>query len=196
MMVIRKELKQNGDFRSSESIEILKECDIVVTNPPFSMLSEYMDQLVKYDKKFLIIGSCNMPIIKNIFPLFSSGDVVTGTRRPKYFVRPDGSRKDVGAVWITNMDSGIQKKYIETSKSYTPEAYPQYDNYDAIEVGKIKDIPMDYYGAMGVPITIFEKLNPNQFEIVHFRKGDDGKDLRIDGKEKCTRVVIKRKVGE
>lgn len=187
-------LKGNGDFRSTECIELLKQADIVVTNPPFSLFREYVAQLVKYDKKFLILGNMNAITYKEIFPLIKENKLWLGngfnlsmifkTTYPnkleanrKYVIskgyNPDNNFVKTPAIaWYTNLD--IQKRHEELImyKHYTPEEYPHYDNYDAINVDRVVDIPMDYYGIIGVPITFMDKYNPDQFEIIWQASGN------------------------
>ena len=162
-----KTLQQNGDFRSPESIELLKEADIVVTNPPFSLFREYIAQLMEYDKKFLIIGNKNAITYKEFFPLLKDNKVWIGYNNVKEFRQPDGSMKKFGNIgWYTNLDIKKRHEELVLYKKYTPEEYPKYDNYDAINVDKVSDIPIDYDGVMGVPITFLDKYNPEQFEIM------------------------------
>lgn len=190
-----KDLKGDGDFRSAECIELLKEADIVVTNPPFSLFREYVAQLMEYEKKFVIIGPINAITYKEIFPLISSNKMWLGygfARGNAYFKIPESNKKtfangvfdeQTGKVkfrnctWYTNLDIPKRHEHLLLTKKYSPELYPKYDNYDAINVDKIADIPCDYDGVMGVPITFLDKYNPKQFEIEGFRKGNDGKDL-------------------
>ena len=174
------ELKGDGDFRSVECIEILKEADIVVTNPPFSLFREYVAQLVKYGKKFLIIGNQNAITYKEIFPLFKENKIWLGfgfRRNCAHFksryvdVATDADHREgmirvSGVMWYTNLDITKRHELLPLYKRYTPEEFPRYDNYDAIEVSKTADIPLDYDGVMGVPITFMDKYNPDQFEIV------------------------------
>lgn len=200
-------LQGDGDFRSAECIELLKQADIVVTNPPFSLFREYVAQLIKYDKKFVIVGHQNAITYKEIFPLirdnklwlgygFKGGaghfyskyeDVATAGDHREGMIRVSG------VTWFTNLD--IEKKHEELIlyKRYTPEEYPTYDNYDAINVNKTSDIPCDYEGVMGVPITFLDKYNPDQFEIIKFRKGNDDKDLSINGYCPYFRILIRKK---
>ncbi len=171
-------LKGDGDFRSDECIEFLKEADIVVTNPPFSLFREYVAQLIKYDKRFLIIGNKNAITTKEIFPLFQENKLWAGfsswaggmwfeTIGGFYDKKVNGKTlSNVPAIWITNLDHKKRHEELILYKTYNPEEYPHYINYDAIEVGKTSDIPMDYDGAMGVPITFLDKYNPDQFEIL------------------------------
>ena len=166
-------LLQNGDFRSSECIEILKECDIVVTNPPFSLFREYVAQLIEYDKKFLIIGNQNAITYKEIFPLIKENKIwISVSPRSMNFIRPDGSIENVNAVWYTNLGHKKRHEKVILYKEYkgNESEYPKYDNYDAINVDKSKDIPKDYDGIMGVPISFLTKLCPDQFEIVGLGK--------------------------
>lgn len=207
-----KELKGNGDFRSQECIELLKQADVVITNPPFSLFREYVAQLIKYEKKFIIIGNQNAITYKEIFPLIKQNKIWLGHSihsGDREFGVPDwyplkaaGSRIDEkgnkfirvkGVRWFTNIDYKERHEKIVLYKKYSEEEYPKYDNYDGINVDKTSDIPMDYDGAMGVPITFLDKYNPDQFEIIKFRKGDDDKDLSINGKCPYFRILIKRK---
>lgn len=208
-------LTQNGDFRSPESIEILKSCDIVVTNPPFSLFREYVAQLVEYDKKFVIIGSLNAITYKEIFQLikenklwlgygFLGGNAYFKTPTTKEFAsgvydENTGLVKFRNVTWFTNLE--IQKRHEELPlfKTYNEVEYPKYDNYDAIEVSKTKDIPADFDDAMGVPITFLDKYNPEQFEILGL---DDhrleypnwrGRELDLNGKPIYRRIIIKNK---
>ncbi|UAJ74205.1 adenine-specific methyltransferase EcoRI family protein [Synechocystis sp. PCC 7339] len=206
--------KGDGDFRSSESIELLKHSDIVVTNPPFSLFREYVEQLVKYDKKFLIIGNVNAITYKEIFKLIKENKAWLGInlgRGVSGFIVPEhyelyGTEThidDLGnrivspnnCLWLTNLDTFKRHEDIPLTKKYfgNENEYPKYDNYDGINVNKTKDIPLDYKGAMGVPITFLHKFNPDQFEIIKFRKGDDEKDLSINGKCPYFRILIKNK---
>ncbi|MDO8739976.1 MAG: adenine-specific methyltransferase EcoRI family protein [Candidatus Woesearchaeota archaeon] len=202
-------LKGTGDFRSDECIELLKEADIVVTNPPFSLFREYVAQLSEYDKKFVIIGNTNSLTYKEIFKLIKENKLRTGYTNfniGMFFVVPDDwelfhhideEGRKIARVstscWFTNMEVEKHKEYLILYKKYNPEEYPKYDNYDAIEVSKVAEIPENYTGAMGVPITFIDKYNPGQFEIIKFRKGDDDKDLIINGKCPFFRILIKNK---
>lgn len=209
---IKTKLRQNGDFRSPECIELLKESDIVITNPPFSLFREYVAQLVEYDKKFLIIGNVNAITYKEIFKLVKENKIWLGAsihsgdrefRVPDdYEVRTNNSRIDddgvkcirvPGVRWFTNLDYIERHELLVSYKKYTPAEYPKYDNYDAININKTTDIPADYNEPMGVPITFLDKYNPEQFEIIKFRKGDDDRDLSINGKCPYFRILIRRK---
>lgn len=177
-------LNSDGDFRSKECIELLKESDIVVTNPPFSLFREYVAQLMKYDKKFLIIGNQNAISYKEIFPLLKNNNMwlgITMNGSNRYFRVPDSYQLTEttgkiengvkyafvkGVRWFTNLDNKQRNEKIILYKKYSPEEYAKYDNYDAIDVSHVTDIPKDYFGVMGVPITFLGKYNPNQFKIL------------------------------
>ena len=182
---VKTPLKQNGDFRSPECIEILQEADIVVTNPPFSLFREYIAQLIAYDKKFIIIGNQNAITYKEIFPLIKQNKVWFGAsihsgdrefqvpdsypiNAVGYRIGENGAKyiRVKGVRWFTNLDYDVRHEELLLYRKYTPEEFPRYVNYDAIEVSKTADIPCDYYGEMGVPITFLDKYNPEQFEIV------------------------------
>lgn len=219
-------LEQNGDFRSDECIELLKEADIVVTNPPFSLFREYVTTLMAYEKNFIILGNINAITYKEIFPLIKDNKMWLGCRslsKDMYFGVPDDRRKWLvenkkegsaykiidgvvmgrlaSACWYTNIDHSKRHELLETPYLYSkkddlyPDLYPKFDNYDGINVNKNTEIPMDYTGAMGVPITFVGIYNPEQFEIIKFRKGDDDKDLSVNGKCPYFRILIKRKAG-
>ena len=191
-------LDGDGDFRSAESIELLEEADIVVTNPPFSLFREYVARLIEYDKQFLIIGNMNAITYKEIFPLFKdnkvwygpsirSGDREFGVPAD-YPLTAAGSRVDEagnkfvrvkGVRWFTNLDFPERHEDLILYESYNPEEYLTYDNYEAIEVAKTKEIPMDYDGIMGVPISFMDKYNPDQFEIVSITQSWSGAATKI-----------------
>ena len=169
-------LEGNGDFRSKECLDLLDECDIVVTNPPFSLFREYVGTLMRHSKKFLIIGNKNAITYKEFFPLLKENKVWIGYSSPSEFDTPNGITKKINGLtrWFTNLD--IQKRHEKLIlwKHFTPEEYPAYLNVDnAINVDSVDNIPFDYYGIIGVPITFLSKYNPDQFEII----GID-KDLR------------------
>lgn len=208
-------LTEDGDFRSDECIEFLKEADVVVTNPPFSLFREYVKQLMDYEKKFLIIGNVNAVTFKEIFPYIKNNElwlgvsIHSGDREFKvpesYPLEAAGYRVDdkgikyirvKGVRWFTNIDNKKRNTPLDLYKTYIghEDEYPKYDNYDAINVDKTSDIPMDYDGVMGVPITFLDKYCKEQFEIVNFGKGNDGKYLSINGKYTYVRILIKRKL--
>lgn len=200
-----KELRGDGDFRSKECIELLKQADIVVTNPPFSLFREYVAQLLEYDKKFLIIGNGNSITYKEIFKNIQDNKIWLGVTKPQLFLIDNKERfskycsdenkvtiedKEFWAVnisvgtptyWFTNLD--IEKRHEELIlyRRYSPEVYPKYDNYDAIEVNRVTEIPYDFDGAMGVPITFLDKHNPDQFEILGItdRENESGLKTKI-----------------
>jgi len=174
-------LKGDGDFRSLESINLLTQADIVVTNPPFSLFREYVAQLIEYDKKFIIVGHQNALTYKEIFPLIKENKIWLGygfnggaahfinTQYEDYATAGDhkeGKIRVSGVHWFTNLDTRKRHEDLILYKTYNEVEYPTYDNYDAIEVSKTKDIPTDYKGVMGVPITFMDKYNPDQFEII------------------------------
>lgn len=164
---LQENLEGNGDFRSPECMDIMRECDIVVTNPPFSLFREFVDALMSTGKEFLIIGNQNAFTYKEIFKLIRENKIWTGHNMVKRFFQPDGSIKEFGNVcWFTNMENSKRNEKFIFTKTYNSIDYPKYDNYDAIEVGKIVDIPSDYDGVMGVPLTFIYKYNPNDFEII------------------------------
>lgn len=216
-------LNGDGDFRSSECIDLLKMADVIITNPPFSLFREYIDILMKYQKKFLIIGNVNAYKYKEIFPLIQQNKMWLGYRnlnRDMYFDVPDehkewliknkkeGSAYKIidgvvmgrlaSACWYTNIDHEKRHKIFDTQCLYNPDIYPKYDSYDAINVNKVAEIPMDYDGIIGVPITFLDKYNPEQFEIVgEFNHGSDGdfdfaKPI-LNGKELFPRIAIRNK---
>ena len=195
------ELKGNGDFRSEECIELLKEADIVVTNPPFSLFREFIATLVHYDKKFLVIGNKNAITYKEIFPIIKENKLWLGYYCPNEFRLPNGdTTKKVNGLcrWFTNLDIKKRHEDLILYKKYTAEEFPKYDNYDAIEVSKTSDIPMDYDGIIGVPITFLDKFNPSQFEIVGdaCNGSDSIYDLfkpRLNNKFIYKRILIRKK---
>lgn len=212
-----KYLKGDGDFRSKECIELLKQADIVVTNPPFSLFREYVAQLMEHDKKFIIMGNQNAITYKEIFHLIKENKIWLGNtsgsmafkvpsyyepRISRYWVDEQGQKwRSLGNIaWFTNLDISKRHEELILYKNYNPQDYPKYDNYDAINVDKTSDIPCDYYGVMGVPITFLDKYNPDQFEILGDSRYHDGKqeadDINIiNGKQLYRRILIKRKGG-
>lgn len=222
----------NGDFRSGVCIEYLKEADIVVTNPPFSLFREYMAQLMEYDKKFVIVGTINAVKYKEIFPLIMHDKIWTGfkpfsggmdmivpakifdpTKVKKYYIDSDGKAivNIQGVCWFTNLDISKRHQILDLRGNYySPEKYPKYDNFDGIDVSKVADIPCDYAGNIGVPITFLSDYSPDQFEIIGMGTGDTAKAIGVtknyrgrtdlaftdsNGKQKCpyTRIVIRNK---
>jgi hypothetical protein len=192
--IIKTDLKQNGDFRSDEAIELLKEADVVVTNPPFSLFREYIDLLDEHNKKFIVVGNMNAITYKECFKLIKENKMWLGMNYIKEFLKPDSTIQKFGNInWFTNLEHKKRNEELILYRTYNETDYPKYDNYDAINVDKVKDIPVDYFGVIGVPISFLDKYNPNQFEIVKFRKGNDDKDLSINGKCPYFRILIKRK---
>ena len=209
-------LEGDGDFRSPECVELLKQADIVVTNPPFSLFRDYVALLMKYEKEFLIIGNLNNITYKEITPLISKEKIWTGynsghfwfkvpssyeEKRTDFKIDENGQKwRRMGNIcWYTNLDYDKRHEEMPLFRNYNPEQYPKYENHDAIEISKTVDIPCDYFGEMGVPITFLTKHNPNQFEIIGIDKdvtADGGRFiLTVNGKKKTqyARLVIKRK---
>lgn len=178
---IKTPLEGNGDFRNAECIELLKEADIIVTNPPFSIAREdYIPQLFEYNKKFLIVGDLNWLTYRDIFPLLQNNNMWLGYNLVKEFVQPDGTIKKFGnKLWFTNLDIKKRHEKIILWKEYNSDEYPTYYNYDGINVDKVDKIPKDYNGVMGVPITFMDKYNPEQFEIVGLSHGNWGQTLGV-----------------
>lgn len=215
---IKTPLEGNGDFRNAECIELLKEADIVVTNPPFSLFRDYVAQLVEYKKSFLIIGNQNAITYKEIFPLLKNNDIWLGFKNgdmafkvPDYF-EPRATRywqdetgqkwRSMGNIcWFTNLDHNKRHEKIILWKEYSAEDFPKYDNYDAINVNKVAEIPKDYDGIMGVPITFMSSYNPEQFKIegCSYSYGiPEGWDIKtnmqpsVNGKGVYKRILIRR----
>lgn len=216
-------LHGNGDFRSQECIELLKEADIVVTNPPFSLFREYIGQLMEYGKEFLIIGNQNNVTYKEIFPLLMENKVWLGyktgdmafkvpddyeARETRYWQDETGQKwRSLGNIcWFTNLDHNKRHEMLDLVCRYSSEEYPAYDNYNAINVNKVDNIPYDYDGAMGVPITFLDKYSPDQFDILNandYRKNDTipikthglikDKEGAINGKPTYVRILIRNK---
>ena len=231
MKLTETKLEGDGDFRSEECVKLLDEADVVVTNPPFSLFREYVAQLVEHGKKFLIIGQINNCTYKEIFPLIKANKMwlgVTGYMTDMVFGVPEGAEvkqydrekaAKMGYVgnytrlgntcWYTNLDHKRRHDNLVCVEKYDPVKYPKFDNYDAVEVGKYTDIPKDYDGVMGVPISYLMHHNPEQFEIVGTTENglcdkalwihpeEKHNEPFIDGKKKYTRILIRRKpVGE
>lgn len=216
---IKTPLKQNGDFRSHECIEILKEADIVITNPPFSLFREYVSQLIEYNKDFIIVGHQNAISYKEIFKLIKENKIWLGygfKGGAAYFVNKhykdyatdknhkEGMIRVSGVNWFTNLEIKKRHEDLILYKTYNKQEYPKYDNYNAINIDKTKDIPMNYKEAMWVPITFMDKYNPEQFEILdgigrHSLLTGPTKETKwtyltkINGKTKFARIIIKNK---
>ena len=207
-------LEGNGDFRSDECARILDESDIVITNPPFSLFREYINQLRDHQKDFLVISNINAITYKEVFALIQAnrawlgvefGRGISGFIVPEDYdlygtearISENGERiiSPNNCMWLTSLDNEKRHQPISLVRTYkgNEDEYPSYDNYEGINVNKTQDIPGDYMGAMGVPITFLNKYDPEQFEIIKFRKGNDGKDLCINGKAPYFRILIKRK---
>ena len=208
-------LKGDGDFRSEECIRLLRESDIVVTNPPFSLFREYLAQLIEYKKRFLVIGNINAVSYKDTFKLFKENKIWLGASihsgdrefgvPASYPLDAAGARVDEkgnkfirvkGVRWFTNLDYKEHHDQMILCRRYTPEEYPKYDNYDAINVNITADIPCDYPGVMGVPITFLDKYSPEQFEIIGLDRyvADNpnyGHRFTINGKETYARILIR-----
>lgn len=207
-------LSGDGDFRGTESVEFLKEADIVVTNPPFSLFRDFITQMVEFDKQFLVIGNLNAITYKEVFKLIQAekawlgihlGRGISGFIVPEHYelygteVRVDDQGNRIvstnNCLWLTNLNHQKRHEELTLTKTYVGNEaeYPLYDNFDGINVNKTKDIPIDYTGYIGVPITFLHKHNPDQFEVVRFRKGNDGKDLSVGGRCPYFRIIIRKK---
>lgn len=212
--VVKNKLDGNGDFRSEECKGILEKSDIVITNPPFSLFREFIALIDECEKDFLVICNINAITYKEIFALIQAnkcwlgvcfGRGISGFIVPKEYelygtetkILDNGDRiiSPNNCMWLTSLDNEKRHQPIELTKVYAghEDEYPHFDNYDGINVNKTQHIPMDYMGAMGVPITFLNKFDPDQFEIIKFRKGDDDKDLRVNGKAPYFRILIRRK---
>lgn len=202
-------LDGDGDFRSAECVELLKQADIIVTNPPFSLFREYIALLEEYQKKYVIIGNMNAVTYKEIFPMIAENRLWLGYNSGHFWFKvPDSYeikktdfkideygqkwRRMGNICWFTNLDIEKRHENMPLFRTYSPDKYPKYDNYDAINVDRTVDIPCDYYGVMGVPITFLSQYNPEQFEIVAFRKGNDGKDLVYSFTDNSQSVHVER----
>ena len=187
-------LDGDGDFRSPECVEILKQADIVVTNPPFSLFRDFVAQLIEYDKKFIIIGNQNAITYREIFPLIRDNKMWLGNGfkgNVGFFKSPyediavssqhkNGFIRVSGVMWFTNLDIKKRHEILDLYKKYNPEEYPKYENYNAINVDKTADIPEDYDGEMGVPITFLDKYNPDQFEIIGLGISNSGLEIGVE----------------
>ncbi|MDD4157329.1 MAG: adenine-specific methyltransferase EcoRI family protein [Candidatus Cloacimonetes bacterium] len=215
-------LKEDGDFRSNESVELLRESDIVVTNPPFSLFREYIAQLVEYNKRFIVLGNQNAITYKEIFPLLKDNKMWLGYNsgaqeflvpndyeKENIYVGSDGKKyaKFGNITWFTNLETTKRQENLILYKKYIPEEYSKYDYFDAINIDRVSNIPFDYDGEMGVPITFLEKYNPKQFKIIdlltrynlidpynknEILQRDRAQATYINGKPKFARILIKR----
>ena len=210
---VKTPLEGNGDFRNQECLDILDEADIVVTNPPFSLFREYVAVLMEHNKKFLIIGNKNAVEYSEVFTPMKSNGLWMGYTSPSIFDTPNGLSKKVQGLcrWFTNLDIEKRQEKIIMWKTYCEEEYPHYDYIDAIEVGKVADIPKDYDGIMGVPLTFMDSYNPEQFEIIDCTNGTYAildilkinEDLRKNHRRICSindvpkyaRLLIRKKAG-
>ena len=202
---LQEDLKGNGDFRSEECVEILKECDIICTNPPFSLFRELIDLIMTNNKQFLIIGNKNAYAYKEIFTLIKNNKIWTGYNAVHNFIQPDGNIKKFGNIgWFTNLQSKKRNEELILTKTYNEIDFPYLDNYNAINVGKVVNIPKDFDGYMAVPITFIDKYNPNQFEIFGITNtGEKNPGIRLpntahgrpllNGKELYIRILIRKK---
>ena len=191
-------------FDSQESIELLKKCDVVVTNPPFSLFREFVKLLTEHNKDFILVGNMNAISYKDCFSLIKADKMWLGVNSVNSFLQPDGSIKKFGNIcWFTNIKHNKSNDFLVLTKTYNKEYYPNYDNCNAINVDKVVDIPCDFYGAMGVPVSFLTKYNKQQFELLDFKNYKfDGVYLDasgairplINGKQKYTRMLIKRRL--
>ena len=183
-----RKLNGNGDFRSDECIELLKQADIVITNPPFSLFREYVDLLISNKKDFLVVGSLNAVSYKDIFTYIKNNTIQIGfTSGYLSFDTPELENKCVYILWYTTLHIDRQYDILKLTKRYIPDEYPKYDNYDAINVDKTCDIPYDYDGKIGVPVSFMDKYNPNQFDIIDLIRPV------VNGVVKYQRIIIKNK---
>ena len=173
----RRRLRGNGDFRSPEAIELLDEADIVTTNPPFSLLREYVALMMEHGKRFLIIVPLHAVTYRDIFPLIRDGVLVARDLHSSTFTMPEGGERHISALWLTNLGDPYPRKRFVPSCSFSPETHPRYDNFDAVEVRRSVLVPKDYDGVMGVPISFITRYNPRQFEIVGMARAGGGEDL-------------------
>ena len=181
------ELQGNGDFRSEECVELLKQADIVVSNPPFSLFREYVAQLIEYGKEFLIIGNKNAITYKEIFPLIKENKLWLGISSPNEFILPNGEiTKTVSGLcrWFTNLEHDHRNRPLDLTQRYDPRYYPKFDNYSAINIDKVMDIPVDYDSVIAVPITFLDKYCPKQFRIV------DARTIALNDKQKNKSTLL------
>lgn len=194
--IVKTKLKGDGDFRSDECLEILKTSDVVITNPPFSLFREFIDVLIENNKEFIIIGSQNAITYKETFNYMKNNKLWLGYSAVREFKKPDGTVQKFGNIcWFTNLKTIKRKNILSLNNKYSRDKYPKYDNFDAINVNKITEIPYDYNGIMGVPITFMDKYNPKQFKIVgneytlNIPKGRG----YVNGKKIYSRIFIKKR---
>ena len=196
---VKTELEGNGDFSSPECIDILNQCDIVVSNPPFSLARLYLDVLINSGKQFLFISNLNAITYKEFFKNIKENKLWLGYTSPKEFVKPNGEIQKFGnIIWYTNMDTNKRHEDLFLYKTYNEADYPKFDNYNAINCDKTKDIPCDYYGCIGVPITFLDKYNPEQFELIGQMATTKVDDFNhgypyVHGNKIYARIIIKRK---
>ena len=193
------DLLGDGDFRGDECIDMLQKADVVITNPPFSLFREFIKVVVENDKDFIVVGNKNATTYKDVFPLLMDDKMFIGATIPNDFITPLGESKKINDLsrWFTSFNVR-DNDYLHLTKEYSSLGYLKYDNYDAVNVNKVKDIPKDYDGVMGVPITFLDKYNPSQFEIVGIDRyvADNphcGRRFTLNGKEIYARILIKRK---
>lgn len=192
---VQQDAIKDGSFQSN--YELLNECDVVVTNPPFSLMREYVETLIRFNKDFIILASQMLPTYKTIFPNFKDGLIRTGYlnyNSKLVFDTFDGKERHFNNIaWFTTFDIDKHHHPFLTGTQYKPSNYKKYSNCDAINVNKIKDIPDDYYGVMGVPMTFIDKINSDEFDILGIRRGSDGKDLKVGSYYPFQRLLVKRK---
>lgn len=189
----RTPLGGNGDFRSPECEDILAQSDVVVTNPPFSLFRDFIEQVTSFGKKYLVIGSMNAITYKSIFPLILENKLWVGVTTPKKFLKPDGTFESLGNVlWYTNLPHPKREEVMILFKEYDPSKHLMYDNQEVLYLPRVTEIPVDFFGTMAVPISFLSKHNPDQFEIEGFVNGG-WKGWTFQGKHKYDRILIKRK---
>ena len=200
----------SGEFEGEETKRILEQVDVVITNPPFSLFRDFIRIMMDYNKDFIVIGSQNAVTYKDISPLIKEEKVFIGhtygtmkfrvpkdpayERKTAYWVDEDGQpwRSLGNIIWLTTFPVSREKDFLTTKATYSADKYSEFDNYPAINIDRVNQIPLDYKGIMGVPVTFLNRWNPAQFKIIGFRKGQDGKDLRGQGRDKYFRVLIKK----
>ncbi|MCQ2398886.1 MAG: adenine-specific methyltransferase EcoRI family protein [Clostridia bacterium] len=186
-------LHGNGNYKSRECLDILKQCDIVCTNPPFSLIRDFVRTIEKYGKEFLIVAPITAAAYKNILRLIQAGRCSVGYNSLKYFINMQGEKVCFGTIkWLTSLD--VVREPLPLTEKYTPAKYKKYDNLDAVNVDRVCDIPADYSGLLGVPVSFLEKYCRDQFELLGIGRGTDGKELTLDGGDVVPfrRVIIKK----